>query len=445
MAFVGKFNKERITAAFIICVLLFLVYAGIKVINLVNVIQNVQASTDTGVFIKMASKPIWSTAFLCGSRPFTVPLLYKLFNSNFILIAIFQTIFSLLSWSFLAFQISKTIHSIWLKIFAFTLVLLFSLSENIIGWDSVMLSESISLSLMALFLAGWLWLLSGWKWQKVIFLVVIAFLWTFSRESNAWIILMVAGITTLIAVWKRSYRRYLIIAGIFFIFFGANEVSSNIGRRWEFPFLNVIAQRILPDKENTSFFSKNGMPVTPALTRRSGQWASSENWAFYRDPALEKFRVWLHNNGKSCYIRWLLSRPYQTLKEPISNRQRLLTFEGRNYFFPGFSPVLPTILDSVIYPNDHLSFVILILLSVNVIAIGLTIVARAYRYNPVWVVLLSMSLLVYPHAFLVWHGDAMEIGRHSLQVGVQLYLCMWILILLTMDHILAAKSRDKGG
>lgn len=440
----AKFHQDRISVTFTICIVLFLIYAGIKVINLANVIQNVQGSTDTGVFIKMASRPIWSAAFLCGSRPFTVPLLYKLFNSNFILIAVFQAIFSLLSWSFLAFQISKTIHSIWLKIFAFTLVLLFSLSENIIGWDSVMLSESISLSLMALFFASWFWLLSGWKWSKVMFLVVVALFWTFSHETNVWIILMVAGITTVIGVWKSSCRRYLVVAGIFLVFFGVNEVSSNVGRRWEFPFLNVIAQRILPDKENTSFFSKCGMPITPALTRMSGQWAGSENWAFYKDPELEGFRVWLHTSGKSSYIRWLLSRPYQTLKEPISNRQRLLTFEGRNYFSLGFSPILPTILDSVIYPNDHLSFVILILLSINLLAIGLTIMARAYRYNPIWIVLISMSLLVYPHAFLVWHGDAMEIGRHSLQVGAQFYLCMWLVILLTVDYIIAAKSRDKG-
>jgi len=408
-----------------------------------SVLTSVQASTDTGVYIIMASKPIWSADFLEGSRPFTVPLLYKLFNSNFILIAFFQSIFSLLCWSFLAFQISNVIKSRWLKIPAFTLVLLFSLSENIIQWDSVLLSESVSLSLMALFLAGWFWILNSWKWQKVVYLVVVAFFWTFSRETNAWIILMIGIITAVIAVWKGSFKRYLIIAGVFILFFATNEISSNTGHRWIFPFLNILSQRILPNKENTSFFSKNGMPVTPALMRMSGKWASRENWAYYRDPALKDFRMWLHNNGKSTYIHWLLSRPYQTLKEPISNRQRLLSSREQNYFSPGFSPVLPVLLNKIVYPTDHLLLVILMLIFIIFEAIGLIISQRVYWYNPAWIVLLFMILLIYSHAFLVWHGDAMEIGRHSLQVSVQFYLSLWTAMLLTIDCVYLVKSKDK--
>ena len=437
MTSVGKFDQGKVTATFAICVVLFLVYAGTRASNIVNAMQKIQVWPDTDTYTSMASQPIWSSAFLGGERPFTVPFVYKLLNSNLTMIAVAQAGFSILSWSLLAVQISKIIRSVWLKPFAFALVLLFSLSENIIGWDSVMLTESISLSLMALFLASWFYLLKDWKWQKVMLLVVVAFFWTFSRETNAWIILMVAGITTVIGVWKRPYRRYLVVAVIFVVFFCANEVSSNIGLRWEFPFLNVLAKRILPVQEQTSFFAQCGMPITPELTRMSGQWASSQNSAFYNDPALDGFRVWLHASGKSCYIRWLLSRPYQTLNDPLFNIMELLTFEGKPYFSPSFSPILPAILDRIIFPND--SFILTLLLWSNTIGIVLVIAIRAWRHNPAWVIPLSMSLLVYPHASLVWQGDAMEIGRHSLQVGVQFYLGMWIVMLLAIDYILAAK------
>jgi hypothetical protein len=50
---------------------------------------------------------------------------------------------------------------------AFGLVLALSLDRHIAGWDVVMLTESLSLSLLALFLAVWLWLLRNWSWWKV--------------------------------------------------------------------------------------------------------------------------------------------------------------------------------------------------------------------------------------------------------------------------------------
>jgi len=54
-----------------------------------------------------------------------------------------------------------------------------------------------------------------------------------------------------------------------------------------------------------------------------------------------------------------------------------------------------------------------------------------------------MILLIYSHSFLVWHGDAMEIGRHSLQVSIQFYLSLWTAILLTIDYVYLVKSKDK--
>jgi hypothetical protein len=65
-------------------------------------------------------------------------------------------------------------------------------------WDVAMLSDSISLSLMALFIASWLWLLEDWRWLKVALMLAVAFLWTFSRDTNAWVVLMLAALLLII-------------------------------------------------------------------------------------------------------------------------------------------------------------------------------------------------------------------------------------------------------
>jgi hypothetical protein len=440
---IDKLYRQRIKILFIFYLLLIAVYTGVRIVNVVNIINNIREAGDTSVYLRMASYPIRSVLFWGGTRPFTVPLLYKILNSNFTLIAISQLFFSALCWIFLAVQIRKKIHSAWLKEISFIIILLFSLSENIIGWDTVMLSESISVSLMVLFLASWLWILNGWNWQKIIFLSVVAFFWMFSRETNSWIILTIAGITAAIGIMKKFNRKYFAFTGIFLLFFIANEISFNLGNRWVFPFLNILTQRILPQPQYTAFFSDNGMPITPALIRMSGLWASSDNWAFYRDPALEDFRKWLYKNGESTYIKWLLSRPYETIKEPVVNIKQLLSFKGKDYFTYGFSPVLPVFVDSIIYPNDHLNFVVLYLCFIIFIVIYMIFVKKVYISDPIWILLLSIILMIYPHAFLIWHGDAMEIGRHSLQLGIQFFLCAWIVILFTGDYIFCGKLKKE--
>ena len=74
-----------------------------------------------------------------------------------------------------------------------------SLDRHIAGWDVVMLTESISISLMAIFIAAWLWLLRGWSWGKVFSLSLIAFLWAFTRDTNGWILLMLSGMIQKVA------------------------------------------------------------------------------------------------------------------------------------------------------------------------------------------------------------------------------------------------------
>jgi hypothetical protein len=55
------------------------------------------------------------------------------------------------------------------------------------------------------------------------------------------------------------------------------------------------------------------------------------------------------------------------------------------------------------------------------------IVAALRSGRAVWLVPMLMALLVYPSMFLAWHGDAIEVGRHSYLVGVLLRLAFWML------------------
>ena len=47
--------------------------------------------------------------------------------------------------------------------------------------------------------------------------------------------------------------------------------------------------------------------------------------------------------------------------------------------------------------------------------------ANPWKSGSFWLVFSSL-LLFFPHFYLVWHGDAAEVGRHAIQASVQLRL-----------------------
>jgi hypothetical protein len=320
-----------------------------------------------------------------------------------------------------------------LRPIAFGLVLALSLDRHIAGWDLVLLTESLSLSLMALFLAAWLWLLKGWAWGNVAVLSLIALLWAFTRDTNGWILLMVAGLILLGVLFFRARKRYLVVALLFALVFGLCNLSADRGHRWVFPFQNVLAQRILTDQSALTFFEACGIPLTPELLELAGGFANSQNRAFYNDPALESYRTWMYANGKACYMRWLFSRPLTSLSEPWIDFTWLLAFEDVYSFFPqSYQPLLPWYVERVLYPQDTLLW----LWAGTTIAALVAIWKKAWRANPAWIVFIALSLLVYPHVFIVWHGDVPGTQRHALTVSLQFVLSFWFLGILLAEWIL---------
>jgi hypothetical protein len=308
----------------------------------------------------------------------------------------------------------------------------------VIAWDSVLLTESVSLSLMALFLAGWLWLIKGWRWYKAILLSIVAFLWAFTRDTNAWVVLMVALFLLLLSGLGQIDKKYLVLSVAFLVMFFLSNVSADLGDRWVFPFQNILGRRILSEARAVDFFTNCGLPVSPSLMQLSGGYANSLDRAFYKDPALEEYRLWLHQPGKACYVKWLLSDPLESIKRPLNEFNSLISMQNIQPFLfsRAFSPILPARLEAMLFPGQLLLLVFTVVLGLIVIAI----LTRAWMQNKSWWVIIGLNVLTFPHYFITWHGDVMGIYRHVLSVSIQFYLGMWLLLLLVMDRVLSFKT-----
>jgi hypothetical protein len=416
----------------------FLLYAAVRIISFQS-IEEPRLWPDSRVYLKIASEPLWSSSFWAGGRPWTTPLVYKVLRNDLPSIARFQLGLSILCWGLLALAVARAVRSPWIKPIAFGMILLFSLSAEVIMWDGVILSDSISISLMALLIAGGLWLLEGWGWFKAAAVALVAFTWAFARDTNAWILLMIAGALSVGATVRVIQGRYLLLAAAFAVIFAVNDVTANRANRWEVAFMNIVGLRILPSPEPTAYFAARGMPVTPALMERKNKKTWTDNWAFARDPALQSFRDWMYERGKSTYMRFLLSHPAFTIQEPLRHPEELLASELRNYAPVKFSAILKGVLAEAIYPKKWA----LLWIWAAVLAVGLAVGLRLWTFNPAVVIALLLIVLAYPNAALQWHGDPNEIDRHGLQAGMHLRLGIWLLLIFAADMLVNHNGKTR--
>jgi hypothetical protein len=132
-------------------------------------------------------------------------------------------------------------------------------------------------------------------------------------------------------------------------------------------------------------------------------------------------------------MRYLFSRPFTSLREPWTDFAWLLAFEDVTFFYPQrYEPLLPWYVERILYPQDAL----LVLWGAITVAALAAIWKRAWKTNPAWIVFIGLCLLIYPHLFIVWHGDVMGTHRHALTVSFQFVLSCWLFGFLLLEAML---------
>ena len=367
------------------------------------------------------------------TKPWGAAVLYKLTGSSPVAIDAAQTLFSALAWLALAWSFSRVIFVRWLRVAAFGLMLGFSLAPSVQMWNHIIQSESLSISLMVLILAVWFSLLQHWRWDKLFALILLFGWWIGTRETNVYLSLMIAGILALVGLIFKHQRFYWAFSGILIGFCLINMQISEIPTipRWLYPLTNTVLQRIVPNEEYLSYFETRGMPVTPDLLALSGGFADSQGFAIFNSSDLNEVEVWLYRKGKDTYIRFLLDHPIYTLTSPWKHTSEILISTEILSYAP--APVLPLLewaLENFIFVHP-LWFLVLFALT----TIAAVIWTRPWKVEAFWLAFIFL-VLFFPHFYLVWHGDAAEVGRHAVQASVQLRLVLWLLLLLALDKIL---------
>ena len=421
----------------LILISIFGIYLWLRVENSRTIHEPRTTFGDVHEYFDVSSFPITSASFWIAVRPPTIPLVFKGIGNDANRISKFQLWLSILSWGILAFTFTNMLRSYLLRPLAFSLILAFSLSQEIIMWDYLIISESISISIMVLFFASAILLIEKWTWRRLFLFGMIGLLFVFTRDAFAYFLLIIAiGLFALMLFFPNK-RRFLLVGIYFlFLFFCSNTLASASLRLYP-SLLNTIGMRILPNLEYVEYFQMRGMPIDAALLERSGKHLHADNNALVTDPRFKKLLDWVRENGRREYVRFLWFYKADALQNVFQDVQLLINPDLYYYTATGFKPILKNVrFEEILYPARFGLFIFLV---ANLLAAASSVWAF-YERKYMWLLPVFLILLAYPQAVFIWNADANEIGRHSLYHNIQWRLGLWVLILYAIDFVMEKKK-----
>ncbi len=362
-------------------------------------------------FIERSKNSLLSFAFYTSDRPFTVDLFYKIFGSEPSNVVIGQQLFSAFCWTFLGFAISQTIKNRTLSFLSLLILSTVPFWWNIAGWTNVMRSESVTFSLFALWYAN---LILYYEYRiKILFvtLCTVTLLFSFTRDNIPYFLLLFAALLAFLPRKRHAWFKYFVFV---LIVFGLQVSSAQTGQRHQFPLINVLLQRVLVDEVRVDYFISHGMPVDKDFIEKwERQWATSYDWALYKEARYEDFMDFTIHDGKYVYGLFLLENVDYTFKSVWDNKQHLFVSNLNEYTEHPPKKIMITVFSK---GWDLLASATLPLLLIPLMSLFLI------KRHP-YLFLILPSILV--NAIFIYHADAMEVQRHSLIV-----MTVWLTIFI---------------
>jgi hypothetical protein len=389
-------------------------------------------------YLPQSKAPWLSVTMWGGDRPVAAPLLFKLYNQDPYAIADAQVQLSIVCWVVLGLVLASLVQPSWLKLLAAALVYGFALSHAVVQWNYCLLSESLSLSSFALVLAAWLLLARRFRLLWLVLAGAASLVWASTRDTNAYELLIIGFIVAIAIVRRRLPRAAFIYVAVVIVAFGYASWSTAHGGRWIHPSYNVLNRRILVSPPLERWFVAAGMPLSDALRARAGKSPSADNRANYVAPELEDFRRWWQAHGRAAIARHLLTHPGYALSAPFDDVWEAYAPQLAFYDSLLIGRSWRRELDVAIDPFNQTELVTW-LCAMLLLCLPLYWHTRQNIGRPVAVALAGVALVPWLNV-LVWHGDAIELGRHCLQNAIQLRLCLWLVLILLFDRLLAIRA-----
>ncbi len=384
---------------------------------------------DSVFYEKVGTAAITSGHFWAGHFPPLVPLVWKLTGTAISFVAL-QTVISILAWSAASLVLASRITQRWAKVATVALVLALASSQYVVQWDRSILSETITLSMVVLFVTTLVGFVSrpSRGWFAAVVLAAIGMVE--ARDSNIATVGL-AGVGIAVAVvciyGRRSPRRLMAMAASLFVIALLAGVATAVAGRSGTYTNDDLYVRIFPYPARDAFFAAHGMPDAKAVESLAAFTKTTAGQAPVVVPSGPTFAAltsWIDaGHATGTYVAWLathpifaLSAPFQSPPETFNNASGDLTFYS----------ALGSISTPVLTPA-------LFSWWASTATAGVAVALAAWREtwrSRAWQGLAALALLGLLTMLIAWQAEGQEVARHTLEGSVQVRLAVLGLLAL---------------
>lgn len=388
---------------------------------------------DTTSYAVVAGHPLWSTGFWAGQRPPLVPLLMKAAGKASGFTAV-QSVIAALSWGVLAFTVGRLLEPGWRRVVAVWVMVGFASSTPIVLWNRSVLSESLSLSFLALLVAAVIATARRVTWPRIGAIALAGLAFAGARDAQVWTVGLLGLVVAVVAVvrgWRRRrFPRRIGALGLGLLAAGGltGSVVAHTGRSDQ-NVVDVLVVRIFPFPNRVAWFAAHGMPEARAIDQLAAETEPlSPGTAVVvgfdpTDPAFRSLENWISDDGPSTYLLWLATHPGYLISEPFVRPEAAYNYaEGRLTFYAATDRV-DSPLSSVLWPAWWW------LLPMTAIGVAGAVVSGAWREHG-WQVVMVLGALGVVSMLIAWQGDGEEVTRHTVEGFAEVRISVLVVALV---------------
>ena len=398
---------------------------------------------DSYDYIKLAhsKSPL---AALAAKRPPVFLLVMKMLSGRWQFVTWAQFAIAVAAWILLAAVAARGSRSVAGKVAAVVTVLLLGSCLDVVQWDRLIGTESLTISLGVLLISAWYLLYERFRPWRMTFVVVLTILWGMLRDANA-IVVGVVGIG--LGLWMLVHRsrvrgQVFAVAGVCLLTLVLSFVSGDIGARWEEPVKNVVTMRVLLSPERRDFFLARGLPLDRRQVRSvAGRCVNPAGAFFCKKVTDPRFYDWIDHHARSVYFQSWFSFPATSLWEPLAHSRLTIGTQLPLGLvaFNGLDDPSGRSIERWVFPRSPRVLVGWLVL--DALALAYTVRRRGWPRAAMLPVVLVV--LTYAHLWAIWTGDAFDVTRHALAASVQLRLGLWLTTVAVLDAWLPAPAPDE--
>jgi hypothetical protein len=396
---------------------------------------------DSYFYKSVGRLSIASSGFWAGHFPPLVPLLWKLTGTDTSFV-VTQTVVSVLAWATAALVIASRTKRGWGQVLAVLFVLALASSSYVTMWDRSVLSETMTLAFVALFVATLIAFAGkpSWGWFGAV--VVSASGMIFCRDSNTVTVGLIAlgilVVSPFIFRWHPPRRLLALGAALLLVAVLAEGLAATAGRDGTYT-LDDLYVRVFPYPPRDAFFAAHGMPDAALVEQLAASTHPSPGQAPVVAPAHDAATAALYHwidsgHATTTYALWLITHPIFVISAPFQSPQEAFNYANGNLgFYAAIGSPMTPVLDTALFRWWATA-------AEAAGALALALVQMRSRPSPdhlansarwrsrEWQMAAALALMGLLAMLIAWQAEGQEVTRHMLEGSVELRLAVLALL-----------------